>query len=410
MRIAVFHNIAGGGAKRSLYEHMRWLYGAHEMDLYEYDSTPEEFLDVRPFCKSVYRYHIDEVRGSATIKTGRIMVAVNAKRLEKVHRDIANDIDARGYDVIYTTHCDITKAPPLLKYARTPKLYYCQEPPRRLHEHDMAAKPGFKGQMLEVLHSPFKALRREGDYRSVRMADAVAANSHYSAEFIYRVYGVFADVVYNGVNTDYFRPMGMQRTRGAITSIGALQPEKGHIFVLDSISKMKKKNQVKLTIVTERENREFRDTLEEVAKKRQIPLEIRFRISEDELVRTYNRSMVTAFAPVMEPFGLISLESMACGTPVVGVKEGGLRESIRHDVTSILTDRDTAKYAKALDMLIDGGKTWDRLSVCGRQEMENKWKWEIVNPSIDRLLARTIRKSGNTNGKIAGKKRVKDRK
>jgi glycosyltransferase involved in cell wall biosynthesis len=43
---------------------------------------------------------------------------------------------------------------------------------------------------------------------------------------------------------------------------------------------------------------------------------------------------------------------MACGTPVVAVKEGGVRESVMHDKTGILTQRDENMFAQAvMDLL-----------------------------------------------------------
>ena len=54
----------------------------------------------------------------------------------------------------------------------------------------------------------------------------------------------------------------------------------------------------------------------------------------------YNSAKAVVYAPMMEPFGLVAIEAMACGTPVVGVKEGGLRESIIDGHNGLLIDRD----------------------------------------------------------------------
>lgn len=132
--------MSGGGGKRSLYEHMKWLSKRHELDLYHFRQTKEGDLDVRGFCKDVYEYSIDEISGSAGLKTERMMAVVNARRLLPIYKKIASDIDARGYNLLYSHTCKYTKAPPLLMLSKTPKVYYCHEPPRDLHEHSPSGK------------------------------------------------------------------------------------------------------------------------------------------------------------------------------------------------------------------------------------------------------------------------------
>src|SRR3990167_7573654 len=66
--------------------------------------------------------------------------------------------------------------------------------------------------------------------------------------------------------------------------------------------------------------------LTQLAQERGVELAIQHP-SQRELVRLYNQALAVIFVPVMEPFGFIATEAMACGTPVIGVREGGIRES-----------------------------------------------------------------------------------
>ena len=77
------------------------------------------------------------------------------------------------------------------------------------------------------------------------------------------------------------------------------------------------------------------------------------------------------------------LEAMACGTPVVGVKEGGLRESILHNKTGILTQRNEKDFANAIITLLEDKELWNKLSTNGVKYIESAWTLEKAG---ERLL------------------------
>ena len=56
MKIAVFHNLPSGGAKRALYEWVKRLSVSNTIDLYGYSSQSERYLDIRSFCRDVHYY------------------------------------------------------------------------------------------------------------------------------------------------------------------------------------------------------------------------------------------------------------------------------------------------------------------------------------------------------------------
>ncbi|NJL59245.1 MAG: glycosyltransferase family 1 protein [Desulfobacteraceae bacterium] len=94
------------------------------------------------------------------------------------------------------------------------------------------------------------------------------------------------------------------------------------------------------------------------------------------MVRLYNEATAVIFAPLMEPFGLVVLESMACGTPVIGVREAGLRESIIDGETGILADRDEEELANAVLMLTESEELRNRLSRNAVSYVREKWNWD----------------------------------
>jgi glycosyltransferase involved in cell wall biosynthesis len=75
---------------------------------------------------------------------------------------------------------------------------------------------------------------------------------------------------------------------------------------------------------------------------------------DEDLADLYREADVTVCAAELEPFGLTALESIACGTPVVAVREGGFRESVDDGVTGLLVQPDDAGLAEGIRAVIDG--------------------------------------------------------
>jgi glycosyltransferase involved in cell wall biosynthesis len=78
----------------------------------------------------------------------------------------------------------------------------------------------------------------------------------------------------------------------------------------------------------------------------------------------------------LEPFGLVTLEALACGTPVVAVCEGGPREILVEGVTGRLVPRDEANFADALDALLADPKSAAQMGAHGRDDVRSNWTWE----------------------------------
>jgi glycosyltransferase involved in cell wall biosynthesis len=132
----------------------------------------------------------------------------------------------------------------------------------------------------------------------------------------------------------------------------------------------------------------WKSYLEELARRLSVDIDIRNLIGDEELVRLYNSARLVLYAPYLEPFGLVPLEAMACGTPVVAVKEGGVRESIVHDKSGVLVDRDEDMFAKATEALFrDAPRRAMIANNAGRMVLES-WTLEAAG---DRLYEHLLR-------------------
>jgi glycosyltransferase involved in cell wall biosynthesis len=105
----------------------------------------------------------------------------------------------------------------------------------------------------------------------------------------------------------------------------------------------------------------------------------------------YNKARLCVYAPVKEPFGLVPLEAMACGTPVVGVREGGVSESVRHGETGLLTERDPRQFAEAIISLLNDPERRTQCGCQGRIFVEKQWQWEQSVRDLERHLTEVAR-------------------
>ena len=93
---------------------------------------------------------------------------------------------------------------------------------------------------------------------------------------------------------------------------------------------------------------------------------------QDELRRLYNAADVFVMPSRREPFGLVALEAMACGLPVVGSNEGGLPEFINSSVGTLVSSNDEDAFCGAiLEELAHSREAPERRAFVARYAREN---------------------------------------
>jgi glycosyltransferase involved in cell wall biosynthesis len=186
-----------------------------------------------------------------------------------------------------------------------------------------------------------------------------------------------------GVDADTFSPNGGRRD-GYILSVGALHPLKGHQFVIEALASLPAPRP-RLVIVADRGD--LGPALAALADARGVELELRTGVPLPELVELYRRAEVVACGQIREPFGLVPLEAMATGTPVVAVAEGGFLETIEDGRTGLLAPRRPEAFATAVRRVLDGTELAAELRARGREAAVAR-TWERTARGFDALLER----------------------
>jgi len=127
-----------------------------------------------------------------------------------------------------------------------------------------------------------------------------------------------------------------------------------------------------------------------LAKKLDVSVSFECLVDDVSLVKAYNQATLTVFPSLMEPLGLVPLESVFCGTPVVGIAEAGVRETVIHNKTGLLTERDTHEFGHAIEQLMNDREMWKNMSDKGRQWVEESWSWEQASQQLEKNMQKTI--------------------
>ncbi len=130
----------------------------------------------------------------------------------------------------------------------------------------------------------------------------------------------------------------------------------------------------------------FVDRVVREAAERHIEIELQEWSSGEDLRRAYARAAVVAFSSVWpDPFGLVGIESMAQGKPVVAFDCGGVREWLTDQVTGFLVPhQDTRQFARCLDDLLGSAALRRNM---GRHAQHDARRRFSPDAHIERLLA-----------------------
>ena len=121
------------------------------------------------------------------------------------------------------------------------------------------------------------------------------------------------------------------------------------------------------------------------------------RVDHGDLPAVLRSADVVVATPWYEPFGIVPLEAMACGRPVVGSAVGGLLDTVEEGVTGALVPaRDPAALAAALRTLLDDRRLRERWGRAARVRVLERFGWDRVAAATERAYAEVLGRRGRS--------------
>jgi D-inositol-3-phosphate glycosyltransferase len=231
-------------------------------------------------------------------------------------------------------------------------------------------------------------IRLAMERRLIQQADSIIASTNDERMQIIRHCGATPGqvrVIPCGVDLKRFMPqdrqqarekLGLKQHQPVLLFVGRLDPFKGPDLLLRAAAMMEEEAQVVIVggkITGDKEAEQLR----KLAAQLKINKRVLFTGArpQHELSTIYSAADVTVIPSYHESFGLAAVESLACGTPVVATRAGGLKTVVHHGETGYLVPRCPGFFAERLDTLLQNPDLLERMRLAARPSiLQFSWK------------------------------------
>jgi len=369
-----------GGAERVLIECMRRWQRRHRLTLYSTNTN----------LRLLAEAGIDAVTSRLLSPPfdGDHAVLLNSTLLPKIWEGEVGQHD------IYHTHLWPTH---LLNLH--PMVWYPHEPLRLIN--DLLYSLGSEGEdSLEIEHFlhfyPRQTYDRvsEAHYEAVLRTistfdqsgrpDRIVANSRYTAKSLEAIYGTpVKDVVYPGVTVGDFA--GGAGAQDIVLAVGQLWRHKRMRLIIEAMCHVEG---LKLCIVGSGPER---PNLQAAAERIGVADRVEFLsgLTNREVQALFARCLCTVFVPVREPFGIVALESLAAGKPLIAVNEGGYTEVV-DSKSAFLIPPEPMAIAQQIRRLQSDSQLARRMGAHGRS-IAKRYSWDDTARKLLAIIEDTHR-------------------
>lgn len=367
MKIAIYHELPKGGARRAINEFSKILKKNNIVDLYvlDADKIDEKSFFSRTF---VYLFKTKEWAGkSPLVKLYKDFFEIFL--LFIVTKKIAKIINNRKYDITIVSASRFIESPFIMRFLKSPFVFYASDPNYR-YVYDELLKPS---KSLGIVKYRYEVLKRKIykslDKENIKYAKLCLSPSSYIAKKFEETYQQRSLPLLYGVDTTFFTPSSRSKDID-ILYIGSHNKIDG-VDLLDSVVKL----------------------LPKTTKVKKILIEDEWISDDSELRDIYRRSKIIFCPARKEGLGAVPMEGMSCGCVVMAVNEAGHRETIINGTTGYLVSRNPIEIKKLIASLLEDDKKRKLIGEKAREIMVRDWSWKKRGNLLERELEKFISKN-----------------
>ncbi|MFX1521699.1 MAG: glycosyltransferase family 4 protein [Promethearchaeota archaeon] len=343
--------------------------------------------NIRPIVKEMFSradIHFCDIGGTPTgVKYWFSIHKVVKKFLEHIPNDL-DVLNAHNFPSYIAGH-----EYSLLQH--NPLICYVHEPPRFFYDKNYFREASWS---FKFFFGLIRHLYISSDQKAMKSADLVLANSGFTKTRIEAIYAKNAQIVYPGIDVERFHPRSdsqicreqfFPNAETLILTVSRLSPVKNIAMLIKAFKCVYKKIPSCRLVIIGRGREKNR--LVKLSKDLHLDHAVLFveNVPDREMPAYYSMADLVAYPPLMEPWGLVPIEAMACGTPVVASNEGGPLESVIHEKTGLLSNpRDSVAFSNALLTLVKDEELRYRMGKDGRVLVEAKFSLDAM---IDSFLS-----------------------
>jgi D-inositol-3-phosphate glycosyltransferase len=254
-------------------------------------------------------------------------------------------------------------------------------------------------------------IRLEMEHRLIHQVDYIIASTNEERIQIIRHCGATPGqvrVIPCGIDLKLFKPhdqhqarirLGLGHHEPVLLFVGRLDPFKGPDLLMRSAAMMQTKAQIVIVGGKSPNDKDIQQ-LKELAKQLKINNRVHFIDAQPQykLPLIYSAADVTVVPSYHESFGLTALESLACNTPVVATRAGGLTTVVQNNKTGFLVPRCPGFFAERIDSLLQNPAMLKEMRTAARPSvLQFSWKnvanmiqnmyEDVVNEEVKQLVA-----------------------
>jgi glycosyltransferase involved in cell wall biosynthesis len=205
-----------------------------------------------------------------------------------------------------------------------------------------------------------------------------------------------AEVIHHGVDTTLFNCAERRTSNpGRLLYVGQVMPHKGVHTAIQAVRILREQHAaVRLDVVGTGSIPSYAENLRKVVQSQNLQDVVRFCgfVDRTGVVDVYCEHDILVFPSIWdEPFGIVPLEAMASGLPVVGTATGGSAEVLKDEINGLVFQKESAEdCARQVQRLLDDPALYGRLSRNAAQTVQEHFSFEDMADQIERWLLRRL--------------------